>query len=928
MLTKLKIDNHRVLIFSQMTQMLDVLEDFLDAEGYKFERIDGSITGSLRQEAIDRFNAPGAQQFVFLLSTRAGGLGINLASADTVIIYDSDWNPHNDIQALSRAHRIGQTNKVMIYRFVTRNSVEERITQVAKKKMMLTHLVVRPGLGSKTTNTTMSKQELDDILKFGTEELFKEEEGKESDAAIHYDDKAIEDLLDRSNEGIEEKEVWAEEYMSSFKVASYATKEAEEEEEEVEQAPAKPAKEEAQQDPHYWEKLLGIHYIQYQDNISRSLGKGKRVRKQVNYMDSASGQNEYHNPDTSESSDFSMPSGMFCCGLLGSNCSLICHLFKDLSEGDEDFDERAEGGRGGNQKQLRKGTKEKMPPLISAIGPNTEVRAYFRFICVCGILILCISQVLGFTPKHRKLFLDLVMRFGLPNLEQSISDSQFFVRELKNKPEKHLRAYASLFISHLCEPGDPSATTFEDGVPKEGINVGQVLTRIGIISLIKRKVFEYQEKHGLFSFKVVKKPVVPAVVAGTSASEESTKEPELIELKDEENGTEVIANETTAAAAAESADKEAKKDETDEEKPAATTIKDESMEVDGEIKEEKTVDSAKGSEAKEKTADVEEKMETEEESKEVQVKADLEEESKDASTVATSTPDETSQQSTTKSETSTSMKEEDSSAPATNGTIEETTEEKPEVKPEEVEEEVTEVKEFEFNIQDGGLTELHTLWYFEEKELKPRREHEIWNRRHDYWLLVGVAKHGYEQWDQIGSDEDYAIVNEPFKATLALRNKFMERRLRLLEQALVFEEQIRRYTHLASAEAYIEKPKEVPEKKPEEGQENGDADKEEEGAEKKENGDVKEDKEEEKKENGDLAEGDDKENEAELILNPNIQRAANQLEDLLIDMKSDCARIPQTVQRIPSIANRLQIGTPRGVNPMAGMPQSMLSRLI
>ena len=74
--------------------------------------------------------APGAEQFVFLLSTRAGGLGINLATADTVVIFDSDWNPHNDIQAFSRAHRIGQANKVMIYRFVTRFSVEERITQV------------------------------------------------------------------------------------------------------------------------------------------------------------------------------------------------------------------------------------------------------------------------------------------------------------------------------------------------------------------------------------------------------------------------------------------------------------------------------------------------------------------------------------------------------------------------------------------------------------------------------------------------------------------------------------------------------------------------------------------------------------------------------------------------------------------------------
>lgn len=198
MLRILKEDNHRVLIFSQMTKMLDILEDFLEGEGFRYERIDGSITGNLRQEAIDRFNAPGAPQFVFLLSTRAGGLGINLATADTVIIYDSDWNPHNDIQAFSRAHRIGQANKVMIYRFVTRNSVEERVTQVAKRKMMLTHLVVRPGMGSKNAN--FSKQELDDILRFGTEELFKEDEGKE-DEAIHYDEKAVRELLDRTNKG-------------------------------------------------------------------------------------------------------------------------------------------------------------------------------------------------------------------------------------------------------------------------------------------------------------------------------------------------------------------------------------------------------------------------------------------------------------------------------------------------------------------------------------------------------------------------------------------------------------------------------------------------------------------------------------------------------------------------------------------------------
>lgn len=247
--------------------------------------------------------APNAPQFCFLLSTRAGGLGINLATADTVIIYDSDWNPHNDIQAFSRAHRIGQANKVMIYRFVTRASVEERITQVAKKKMMLTHLVVRPGMGSRSN--TMSKQELDDILRFGTEELFKDDEGKED--TIHYDDKAIGELLDRTKEGIEQKELWANEYLGSFKVAAYVTKEAEEEEPETEIL-----KQEVESaDPAYWEKLLRHHYEQQQEDMARSLGKGKRVRKQVNYTDAMGPQDDATWQDnlSDYNSDFSVPSG-------------------------------------------------------------------------------------------------------------------------------------------------------------------------------------------------------------------------------------------------------------------------------------------------------------------------------------------------------------------------------------------------------------------------------------------------------------------------------------------------------------------------------------------------------------------------------------------------------------------------------------------
>merc|ERR1711922_121985 len=152
----------------------------------------------------------------------------------------------------------------------------------AKQKMMLTHLVVQPGMGGKGAN--LSKKDIDDILKFGTEELFKadEEVNEEGEAAgdIVYDDNAVNALLDRTQGGIEEKESWANEYLSSFKVATYQTKEGgEAEEEDVEVL----KQDMDSTDPAYWEKLLRHHYEQQQEDISRSMGKGKRVRKAVNY---------------------------------------------------------------------------------------------------------------------------------------------------------------------------------------------------------------------------------------------------------------------------------------------------------------------------------------------------------------------------------------------------------------------------------------------------------------------------------------------------------------------------------------------------------------------------------------------------------------------------------------------------------------------
>ncbi|XP_043280167.1 chromodomain-helicase-DNA-binding protein 1 isoform X2 [Venturia canescens] len=227
LLVRLRETGHRVLIFSQMVRMLDILGEYLQKRHFPFQRLDGSIKGELRKQALDHFNAEGSSDFCFLLSTRAGGLGINLATADTVIIFDSDWNPQNDLQAQARAHRIGQKNQVNIYRLVTKNSVEEEIVERAKQKMVLDHLVIqrmdttgRTVLDKKspgTNNNPFNKEDLNAILKFGAEELFKDEEDGDEEPTCDIDE-----ILRRAETRDEAPATVGDELLSAFKVASFA----------------------------------------------------------------------------------------------------------------------------------------------------------------------------------------------------------------------------------------------------------------------------------------------------------------------------------------------------------------------------------------------------------------------------------------------------------------------------------------------------------------------------------------------------------------------------------------------------------------------------------------------------------------------------------------------------------------------------------
>jgi len=172
LLPRLVAIGNKILIFSQMTRLLDILDDYLNFRGYRFCRIDGSTSYLDRELQIERFQAQDSEIHIFILSTRAGGLGINLQAANTVIIYDSDWNPQVDIQAMDRAHRIGQKREVTVYRFVVENSVEEKIAERAARKLKMDHLVIQRG-SLASQSKAPNAAELNTIVQFGAQQVLK-----------------------------------------------------------------------------------------------------------------------------------------------------------------------------------------------------------------------------------------------------------------------------------------------------------------------------------------------------------------------------------------------------------------------------------------------------------------------------------------------------------------------------------------------------------------------------------------------------------------------------------------------------------------------------------------------------------------------------------------------------------------------------------
>lgn len=262
-LPKMKAKDHKCLVFCQMTTLMSIMEDYLVYRGYRYLRLDGMTKSDDRGQLLEMFNRKDSPYFLFLLSTRAGGLGLNLQTADTVIIFDSDWNPHQDLQAQDRAHRIGQVNEVRVLRLMTVNSVEERIQAAARYKLNVDEKVIQAGMFDNKSTNFERRQFLQNILL--------QEEADEEEEDEVPDDETINQMLARSEEEFE----------------FYQKMDLERRRNDAKDPNRKPRlMEEDELPPWLVKNDAEVERLTQEDEEEKIFGRGNRARKEVNYSDS------------------------------------------------------------------------------------------------------------------------------------------------------------------------------------------------------------------------------------------------------------------------------------------------------------------------------------------------------------------------------------------------------------------------------------------------------------------------------------------------------------------------------------------------------------------------------------------------------------------------------------------------------------------
>ncbi|XP_011614241.1 probable global transcription activator SNF2L2 [Takifugu rubripes] len=260
-LPKLQATNHRVLLFCQMTSLMTIMEDYFSYRNFLYLRLDGTTKSEDRASLLKKFNEEGSQYFIFLLSTRAGGLGLNLQAADTVVIFDSDWNPHQDLQAQDRAHRIGQQNEVRVLRLCTVNSVEEKILAAAKYKLNVDQKVIQAGMFDQKSSSHERRAFLQAILEH-------EEQNEEEDEVP--DDETLNQMIARNEEEFE----------------LYMRMDMDRRREDARNPKRKPRLMEEDELPSWIIKDdAEVERLTYEEEEEKMFGRGSRCRRDVDYSD-------------------------------------------------------------------------------------------------------------------------------------------------------------------------------------------------------------------------------------------------------------------------------------------------------------------------------------------------------------------------------------------------------------------------------------------------------------------------------------------------------------------------------------------------------------------------------------------------------------------------------------------------------------------
>ncbi|CAI9732152.1 probable global transcription activator SNF2L2 isoform X1 [Octopus vulgaris] len=271
-LPKLRAKDHRVLLFCQMTSLMSIMEDYFVCRGLRYLRLDGTTKSEDRGHLLALFNQEESPYFIFLLSTRAGGLGLNLQAADTVIIFDSDWNPHQDLQAQDRAHRIGQQNEVRVLRLMTVNSVEERILAAARYKLNVDEKVIQAGMFDQKSTGTERRQFLQALL------MQENDEEEQASECLYLreedevpDDETVNQMLARTEEEFD----------------LYQKMDLERRRQEARDPKRKPRLMESDELPEWLRKdEKEVERLTYEEEEDKIFGRGSRSRKEVDYSDS------------------------------------------------------------------------------------------------------------------------------------------------------------------------------------------------------------------------------------------------------------------------------------------------------------------------------------------------------------------------------------------------------------------------------------------------------------------------------------------------------------------------------------------------------------------------------------------------------------------------------------------------------------------